>query len=186
MNKYIVKLSYTDRPLTHCMLHGNCVFRHKCWWWWGSTDGNWELHRQIKTTNFRHGWASRAERICNLPNQSEQSCSALGCVEMAQAAHRCMHDQIHASPNHTQWRQCWWCRDLGMPQNIRLKQSKDTRISFCFPLPLSTNCVYVRGGGCVHVCSHIYYILTTKILIIPAKWDHVYKVRPLDSGLGKG
>lgn len=157
MNKYIVKLSYTDRPLTHCMLHGNCVFRHKCWWWWGSTDGNWELHRQIKTTNFRHGWASRAERICNLPNQSERSCSALGCVKMAQVAHPCMHHQSHASPNHTQWRRC---RDLGMPQNIRLKlqnNQKTQGLLFVSPPPHCQQTVCMWGWVCMCALTFTTY-----------------------------
>lgn len=47
----------------------------------GNTEENRELCRQIKTTNFQHELASRAERICNLPDQSERRFSALKAPE---------------------------------------------------------------------------------------------------------
>lgn len=194
MNKYIVKLSYTDLPLTHCMFHGNCVFRHKCCWWWGSTEGNWELHRQIKSTNFQCGWASRAERICNLPNQSERGCGVLGCAKIAGVARRCMHNQLHASPNHTQCRRCRWGRGWRMPHNKTRtpKQSKDTeRFLVVSPLSLSKNsigknfsCESVYVCVCMLVC--VCLCVLTKILILPAKWSHFANFKGVFKGLRHG
>lgn len=136
MNKYIVKLWYSDRLLMHCTLHVVCMFRHKCWW--GNTEENWELHRQIKTTNFKHGWASRAERICNLPNQSERCFSVLKALERPTDACtiRFMHLQTTGSEDVSVVQ-----RFKDVTQHQYDSNSKHWSVFFPFPLPLSRNSI---------------------------------------------